>query len=546
MKRKVIIPSAKIVSVELQTIGKLPSIIYPVNQGTMFEVIRDTYKGIADEFEIVVYEAAEKVERRLSKYSEKINIHKLDILKDIGYSVYCGMQGAECSENDEVIINLGDTILYDKMEECGDVCYYQEEIISDRWTYFEADNGVITKLWDKKTVNDEKKTMQKFFVGVFSIKYPKEFMKCIENAWNENENEDSFYAALREYSKKRPMEMHQVKEWFDIGHLDKYYDAQLEVKARAFNHIKIDKNRGILKKTSDDKSKFIGEILWYLKLPSDIEYVRPRIFSYSIDYNNPYVKMEYYSYHTLHELFLNGDLSKKQWQELFGRIKFIVNDFKRYEVNDDGIKDSVKDMYINKTMERLKELRNDERFISYFTKPVTVNNITYKSLDEICELLPKYIEQNLCDVDKFNIIHGDLCFANILVDSNRSFIKVIDPRGKFGKYDIYGDRRYEYAKLIHSIDGKYDYIIKDLFQLEVRDNEIDFVVDDRQREFDLFECFIQCFADEISKDEIQKIELIESLLFLSMIPLHTESLRHQIAMLATGLKILDRVLDIKI
>ncbi len=32
------------------------------------------------------------------------------------------------------------------------------------------------------------------------------------------------------------------------------------------------------------------------------------------------------------------------------------------------------------------------------------------------------------------------------VDTNLSFIKVIDPRGKFGTYDIYGDFRYELAK----------------------------------------------------------------------------------------------------
>ena len=69
-----------------------------------------------------------------------------------------------------------------------------------------------------------------------------------------------------------------TENWFDIGHEDKYYNSKIAVRAREFNHITIDKNRGILRKTSDDKDKFIGEIKWYLKLPADIEYVRPRIF----------------------------------------------------------------------------------------------------------------------------------------------------------------------------------------------------------------------------------------------------------------------------
>ena len=55
-----------------------------------------------------------------------------------------------------------------------------------------------------------------------------------------------------------------------------------------------------------------------------------------------------------------------------------------------------------------------------------------------------------------------------MVDDNFSFIKVIDPRGKFGTYDIYGDFRYELAKLFHSVDGKYDFIIKDLLVLKKR------------------------------------------------------------------------------
>ena len=51
------------------------------------------------------------------------------------------------------------------------------------------------------------------------------------------------------------------------------------------------------------------------------------------------------------------------------------------------------------------------------------------------------------------------------------------------------------------------------------------------------------FKDEIGTD-LAKIELIEALLFLSMIPLHKESYEHQLVMLGTGLDILNRVIDI--
>ena len=95
----------------------------------------------------------------------------------------------------------------------------------------------------------------------------------------------------------------------------------------------------------------------------------------------------------------------------------------------------------------------------------------------------KVIPKMLYEVDTFNIIHGDLCFANIMVDTNLSFIKVIDPRGKFGTYDIYGDFRYELAKLFHSVDGKYDFIIKDLFDVnfDYKRARIDYCIQDQKK-----------------------------------------------------------------
>ena len=42
--KKVIIPAAKIVPEELQKLGKLPGIIYPVNQKVTFDYLYEEYK----------------------------------------------------------------------------------------------------------------------------------------------------------------------------------------------------------------------------------------------------------------------------------------------------------------------------------------------------------------------------------------------------------------------------------------------------------------------------------------------------------------------
>lgn len=70
-------------------------------------------------------------------------------------------------------------------------------------------------------------------------------------------------------------------------------------------------------------------------------------------------------------------------------------------------------------------------------------------------------------------------------------------------------------------------------------------IQDRKREFNLYKVFLDTFAAEIGND-LRKVELIEALLFLSMIPLHGESIRHQMVMLGTGLEILNRVVNIQV
>ena len=473
-----------------------------------------------------------------------MKIKILDSLRDLGHTVYFAL----CDLSGPVIINFADTIVLDDISTITgtDAFYCHEDYMSETWTYFDEKNGRITDIYDKESLDSDQK--RKLFVGVFSMTDSAYFRKCLEEAFEQEAlSMSTFYFALQRYSEKYPMRAVTTENWFDIGHQDKYYNSKLEVRAREFNHITVDKNRGILRKSSDDKDKFIGEIKWFLKLPRDIEYVSPRIFDYSTSYDDPYVSMEYYSYHTLHELFLYGDLERQQWVDIFNRIRFVCDDFKRYTVKDENILPSLEEMYLIKTIQRLDKLKKDERFRCFFEKSITVNGKEYLCLDQVIRLLKKIIPAELYDVENFIIIHGDMCFSNIMVDSNLSFIKLIDPRGKFGAFDLYGDRRYELAKLFHSIDGKYDYIIKDLFDMEFDADSLamTYGINERKNSFDLYKVFEETFREEIGGD-LEKIELIESLLFLSMIPLHNESFEQQMVMLCTGLDILNRVVDITV
>lgn len=249
--------------------------------------------------------------------------------------------------------------------------------------------------------------------------------------------------------------------------------------------------------------------------------------------------MEYYGYNTLHELLIYGNTPLIKWQEIFERLLVAIDDMQKYKVYDSAeIIPAIRDMYITKTCDRINKLKQDQRFNSFFYNDIFINGRRFPSLEHLTKEIEFIVSNMLCQVDYFSIIHGDLCFSNILVEENCHFVRVIDPRGKFGNFDIYGDPRYEIAKIMHSLEGKYDYIIEDMFEVNVHETYIEYSIQEKT------EKILQVFEEVFSKlqYDINEIRLIESLLFLSMLPLHKDYPNRQYVMLATGLELFDKVL----
>ena len=176
-------------------------------------------------------------------------------------------------------------------------------------------------------------------------------------------------------------------------------------------------------------------------------------------------------------------------------------------------------------MSRLSYLNLDEKY--------TINGENVGSIRDIITELDKYIDK---DSYKYNsIMHGDLCFSNILYDSRSNHIKLIDPRGVDNNKNIsiYGDWRYDVAKLAHSVIGKYDFIIANRFKYKENsstDIEFDIEYDNLYKVEELDNYFDKFFDFKVYYP-------IMINLFLSMIPLHSDNNLRQKAMLANALKL---------
>jgi len=345
---------------------------------------------------------------------------------------------------------------------------------------------------------------------------------------------------LKAYNQKCKIKVITTDNWYDVGHLNKYYEAKRKfLQSRFFNQLEIDSILNTITKKSERgeaQQKFIDEIKWYQNLPNNLKSFCPAIIEASTKI--PYLKMEYIGYPTLSELWLYGNLSPMIWKNIISRL-FRITDIFRENIQEVKIGD-YEEIYIRKTRERIKKIiKINPTFKKILKYPhVIINGKIYKNFPEIEDRIYKKC-QNLYNDQDNCIIHGDLCFSNILYGVESGVFKFIDPRGKWGQQDMAGDIKYDIAKLRHSIIGKYDFIINKLYSIEFQENRINMLIFSEK----IHEEIGNYFDEELKKHwDLNYIKLIEGLLFISMLPLHNDDLERQLAFFAIGIKKLNEVL----
>jgi len=331
-----------------------------------------------------------------------------------------------------------------------------------------------------------------------------------------------------------------IKKWFDFGNIDNLIESKRSLtQSRYFNSIRIDPFAVTLTKTSRNIEKIADEINWYQSLPQSLQPFTPRLFEYNSNSRVSSVTLEYYGYPTLAELLLYGNLSVDSWQVILNRVINVHKQFLKYQGQCSH--SQIENMYINKTIDRIESLKSRTKIYKLVNaETIQINGERLVGIYKLLPIINKYIKNK-----SFNrsgsVIHGDFCLGNILFDYNNQILKLIDPRGSFGDKGIYGDPRYDLAKLRHSLNGKYDFIVAGMYRLETKSNY--------NISFDIFankqiELITSILDDKITElgYKLSDIKLIEGLLFVSMVPLHSEDINRQIMLYLQGIHILNKVL----
>lgn len=169
--------------------------------------------------------------------------------------------------------------------------------------------------------------------------------------------------------------------------------------------------------------------------------------------------------------------------------------------------DSYYEAYMGKTFDRLKKVKDLVPFAN--DKIVIVNGRQCRNVFYERDLLEKRIAEYM--PAEFKLLHGDCTFSNILLKNDQIPV-LIDPRGYFGKTELYGDPAYDWAKLYYSIIGNYDQFNLKRFTLDIQEHEVTLQIDSNHWE-DMEQTFFEWLKGEVTPKQTQ---LLHAIIWLSL------------------------------
>jgi hypothetical protein len=256
-----------------------------------------------------------------------------------------------------------------------------------------------------------------------------------------------------------------------------------------------------------------------------------------VDNGVHFYELEYLPHLSLNELFVHGNLPPIFWRRVFGLTEKLLGSFRGAVTltpqQQDAVDRDFRQLVVDKTAQRLAafvEISGDS-----LRCPVALNGMRLPSLGDIVR---ECQEASLELPALPGVVHGDLCFSNILYDSRSNALKVLDPRGinASSEFAIFGDLRYDVAKYMHSVMGLYDHIVGGLFTLS-EPEPLHF-------QLDIHLEGSQVLVQNWFRDHVKLLGLPSAavlplvvLLFISMLPLHGDHAARQRALLANALRI---------
>lgn len=422
--------------------------------------------------------------------------------------------------NGPVRIIHGDTLIYDLPTDFIDVVSTGHSDVNYAWGGFDSIN-------DRFCMISNNSCKAEVLTGFFTFNNDAGLRKSLAQARGD------FINALNRYHCETPLRRIAMPAWLDFGHLQTFYLSRCNIRTqRAFNDLRI--SYQTVEKSSPKKIKMAAEAGWFENLPFELRsFTPPYLGRRELD-GNPGYAVEYLPLPSLHELFVFGQLGPSTWSKIMDSC-FDFMEACAAIVAPDHMPSVIDALTVDKTVTRLRQFEREsgviiDQYWRYEGNPMP-------SLLEVAEITASAI--CLDKKSPLSVMHGDFCFTNIFFDFRRQQIRTIDPRGMIDDETptIFGDLRYDLAKLNHSISGCYDLILANRYTCSGfvdRDISLSFPSDSAAGFLPQLASSYQVGGRGIADIETAAITVH---LFLSMLPLHSERPDRQHAFVANALRL---------
>lgn len=283
---------------------------------------------------------------------------------------------------------------------------------------------------------------------------------------------------------------------------------------RYFNKLKIDRKKII--KESTNTEKIIREFSFLNSVPKEVQKYFIRVDALKIEGDKALYSMEKINGIDLSLKYINKGFSNYSMQNIFDELTIYFQLIKKYKGSPNHEAYSFIALKNNK---RFAELESWSGFIKLdaFIK----NHTSFEGIKSLFDKSNELLKKNRLKLNQSQalISHGDLCFANILMDEGECGLVFIDPRGGDNGAS-FRSPYYDLAKLCHSLLGGYDHIINNISEIQFNESmNVSLVFDQELDEFkEIFKSFVKNLGYEYNL-----VRVVEISLFLSMLPLHVDS-----------------------
>lgn len=517
-----LIMSAAYVGQELESeFGKIPPSFLPLGNRRLFQ---HQVKSVPENVDVYLtipesYTLSNIDAKWLKEHAVQV-IHTPEHLS-LGASLVAALNLTERSLDTPLHVLFGDTLI-PTLPAGDDIVGISEVQDSYNWAVVTNDD----MHWLENSDNNLNADTNRVVNGYFKFSQPRQLIKSItEGHWN-------FLEGLNRYHKALGLTAVTTENWLDFGHVNTYYRSKAAFTTqRAFNELTITPEW--IEKSSYKNQKIKAEANWFNSLPPMMRGYTPQFLgSNNTDQRFSY-RLEYLHYTALNELFVFAEIPTIIWKKILGSCIEFVDRCIHYPAPDGSTVNNLSELFGVKTELRLteycksQEINVNQKWVFNEMPPISLADLIASS------------ERHL-PTEKFHecILHGDLCFSNILYDFRTGRVKIIDPRGLTpnNELTIYGDIRYDLAKLSHSVLGMYDWIIADYYSVDIVGDNIYFDLAGTRQHKLTQQVFIELVEKRFGLTALN-LYAMQIQLFLSMLPLHEDEPQRQKALFANAFRL---------